>query len=81
MRSFVRRHQLVLFFALTFIISWIPWYTGGHGFFTWGVLRRRPDRGRFGARKHGIAGRWCAGLDAGARASAYGQWHCLPPLP
>jgi len=37
MRAFTRRNQLVLFLALTFIISWIPWYLGGDGFFTWGV--------------------------------------------
>lgn len=37
MRAFTRRNQIVLFFALTFIISWVPWYSGGDGFFTWGV--------------------------------------------
>ncbi len=36
MKSFIKRHQLLIFFALVFIISWLPWYTGGHGFFTWG---------------------------------------------
>lgn len=32
MRSFLKKYQILLFFALTFIISWYPWYTGGHGF-------------------------------------------------
>lgn len=32
MRSFVKKRQIVIFFALTFVISWYPWYTGGHGF-------------------------------------------------
>lgn len=36
MRAFLKRYQIVLFLALTFIISWIPWYTGGHGFNAWG---------------------------------------------
>lgn len=37
MRSLTRKYQLVIFLVLTFIISWVPWYTGGNGFFTWGV--------------------------------------------
>lgn len=32
MRSFVKKRQIIIFFALTFVISWYPWYTGGHGF-------------------------------------------------
>jgi membrane protease YdiL (CAAX protease family) len=35
--SFVRRYQIVLFFVLAFLISWIPWYTGGAGFIAAGV--------------------------------------------
>ena len=36
MKALLKRHQIIIFFALTFIISWMPWYTGGHGFRTWG---------------------------------------------
>jgi hypothetical protein len=36
MKSFLKKYQVSIFFALTFIISWYPWYTGGHGFRTWG---------------------------------------------
>ncbi|MGB5933656.1 MAG: hypothetical protein WBH57_11395 [Anaerolineae bacterium] len=36
MKSLLKRYQIVIFFALTFIISWIPWYTGGSGFKAWG---------------------------------------------
>jgi hypothetical protein len=36
MKSLLDRYQVVVFFALKIIISWFPWYTGGHGFFTWG---------------------------------------------
>jgi len=36
MRALLNRHQIVIFFVLTFIISWYPWYSGGKGFFTWG---------------------------------------------
>jgi len=36
MKSFLKKYQLIIFFALTFIISWMPWYTGGHGFRAWG---------------------------------------------
>ena len=36
MKSLIKRYQIIIFFALTFIISWFPWYTGGHGFKTWG---------------------------------------------
>lgn len=28
MKPFVNRHQVALFFALTFILSWFPWYAG-----------------------------------------------------
>ena len=31
MRSFVKRFQLPLFFALTLLIGWLPWYTGRDG--------------------------------------------------
>ncbi len=31
-KAFLKKYQIILFFALTFIISWYPWYTGGHGF-------------------------------------------------
>ena len=30
MKSFVKQHQVIIFFALTLIIGWFPWYTG-HG--------------------------------------------------
>ena len=30
-RSFVKRFQLPLFFALTLLIGWLPWYTGRDG--------------------------------------------------
>ena len=36
MKAFLKRHQIIIFFALTFIISWYPWYSGGEGFFAWG---------------------------------------------
>jgi len=36
MKALLKRHQIIIFFALTFIISWYPWYTGGHGFRAWG---------------------------------------------
>ncbi len=32
MKAFLKKNQLILFIALTFIISWYPWYTGGVGF-------------------------------------------------
>ena len=32
MKSFLKKHQIVIFFALVFIISWYPWYMGGVGF-------------------------------------------------
>jgi hypothetical protein len=28
MKTFIRKYQIIIFFALTFIISWFPWYTG-----------------------------------------------------
>jgi len=34
--SLLKRHALVTFFALVFLISWIPWYTGGSGFIVFG---------------------------------------------
>ena len=36
MKTFLKRYQIIIFFALTFIISWYPWYSGGEGFFAWG---------------------------------------------
>ena len=36
MKVFLKRYQIIVFFILTFIISWYPWYSGGEGFFTWG---------------------------------------------
>jgi hypothetical protein len=35
-KEFLRRYQIIIFFALTFIISWYPWHSGGAGFFAWG---------------------------------------------
>jgi len=32
MKSFLKKYQIIFFFALTFIISWYPWYTSGVGF-------------------------------------------------
>jgi membrane protease YdiL (CAAX protease family) len=32
MKAFLKKYQIIFFFALTFIISWYPWYTGGVGF-------------------------------------------------
>jgi membrane protease YdiL (CAAX protease family) len=34
--ALLRRHSLIVFLALTILISWIPWYTGGAGFFVFG---------------------------------------------
>lgn len=34
--TFLKRYQVISFFILTFIISWIPWYTGGSGFIVFG---------------------------------------------
>ncbi len=28
MKSFINRNQIILFFALTFVLSWFPWYAG-----------------------------------------------------
>ena len=36
MRAFLTKYQIILFFALVFLISWYPWYLGGHGVRTWG---------------------------------------------
>jgi membrane protease YdiL (CAAX protease family) len=36
MKAFLKRYQIIIFFTLTFIISWYPWYSGGEGFFAWG---------------------------------------------
>lgn len=36
MRSSLKRYQLVIFFALTFIITWAPWVTTGSGWYVWG---------------------------------------------
>jgi len=30
--NLVKKYPLISFFILTFLISWIPWYTGGSGF-------------------------------------------------
>ena len=31
-KRIIKQYQILIFFALTFIISWYPWYTGGVGF-------------------------------------------------
>jgi membrane protease YdiL (CAAX protease family) len=31
MKSLIKRQQILIFFALTLIIGWFPWYTGGKG--------------------------------------------------
>ena len=36
MKTFLKRYQIIIFFVLTFVISWYPWYSGGEGFFAWG---------------------------------------------
>ncbi len=36
MKAYLEKYQIIIFFALTLIISWIPWYTGGYGFNAWG---------------------------------------------
>jgi membrane protease YdiL (CAAX protease family) len=36
MKAFLKKYQIIIFFALAFIISWYPWYTGGVGFKTAG---------------------------------------------
>ena len=28
MKSFIKQHQISIFFAVTLIIGWFPWYTG-----------------------------------------------------
>ena len=28
MKSFINRNQIVIFFVLTFVLSWFPWYAG-----------------------------------------------------
>ncbi|MBI9045488.1 MAG: CPBP family intramembrane metalloprotease [Anaerolineaceae bacterium] len=28
MKTFINRHQIIIFFVLTFVFSWFPWYTG-----------------------------------------------------
>ena len=28
MKFFIKRHQIPIFFAVTLIIGWFPWYTG-----------------------------------------------------
>jgi membrane protease YdiL (CAAX protease family) len=37
MSTFLKRYQLVIFFVLAFVISWIPWFTGKGGFYPLGV--------------------------------------------
>ena len=32
LKQIIKKYQIIIFFALTFIISWYPWYTGGIGF-------------------------------------------------
>jgi membrane protease YdiL (CAAX protease family) len=32
MMSFLKKYQIIIFFILTLIISWYPWYTGSYGF-------------------------------------------------
>ena len=28
MKTFINKYQIIIFFALTFIFSWFPWYAG-----------------------------------------------------
>ena len=35
-RSLDSQYQIILFFILTLLIGWYPWYTGGSGVFFWG---------------------------------------------
>ncbi len=36
MKSLIKRHKILIFIVLSILISWIPWLTGGYGFFAWG---------------------------------------------
>ena len=36
MKAFLKKYQIIVFIALVFLLSWYPWYTGGHGLRTWG---------------------------------------------
>jgi hypothetical protein len=36
LKSWATRNQIVIFILLSSIISWLPWYIGGSGFFAWG---------------------------------------------
>lgn len=36
MKTLLKKNQFIIFLALTFLLSWIPWYTGGQGFNAWG---------------------------------------------
>ncbi len=49
-KRLLEKYQLTIFFVVAFAISWYPWYTGGHGIRTWGGIRGRPDRRRYGER-------------------------------
>lgn len=36
MRPFLKKHQIIIFFALTFVVTWLPWIVSGSGWFIWG---------------------------------------------
>ena len=36
MRTLIKRHHILIFIVLSITISWIPWLTGGYGFYAWG---------------------------------------------
>jgi membrane protease YdiL (CAAX protease family) len=36
MKKNLAKFQFIIFLTLTFLLSWIPWYTGGQGFNAWG---------------------------------------------
>ncbi|NMC13549.1 MAG: CPBP family intramembrane metalloprotease [Chloroflexi bacterium] len=36
MLNIIRKHPMLFFILLTFLISWLPWYSGGQGIFVFG---------------------------------------------
>jgi membrane protease YdiL (CAAX protease family) len=36
LKTWLKRNQFLIFLVLTVVLSWYPWYTGGHGFKVWG---------------------------------------------
>lgn len=68
LKALVKRYQIVLFLALTFVISWFPWYAGGQGFRAWGpslagivVVALVEGRKGIGDMLRRLV-RWCVGI-------------------